>query len=133
MNGRERPRVFTAPSTREADDALPNAQGYDEMRYVGLYHLNAYTYAVPQIFDLWTDPQERYDLFMNNFTESTWTLVTFNQAIGEFMKTYIKYPPRKLQSEAYSGPITLTQYQRLQYVREALQKEGFNIPLPNGN
>ncbi len=29
----------------EADYALPNAQGYDEMKYVGLYHLNAYTYA----------------------------------------------------------------------------------------
>src|SRR5499433_4048145 len=31
----------------EADYALPNAQGYDEMKYVGLYHLNAYTYADP--------------------------------------------------------------------------------------
>ena len=31
----------------EADNALPNAQGYDEMRYVGLYHLNAYTYGDP--------------------------------------------------------------------------------------
>ncbi len=29
----------------ESDYALPNAHGYDEMRYVGLYHLNAYTYA----------------------------------------------------------------------------------------
>jgi arylsulfatase len=30
----------------EADYALPNAQGYDEMKYAGLYHLNAYTYAI---------------------------------------------------------------------------------------
>lgn len=29
----------------EADYALPNAQGYDVMKYVGLYHLNAYTYG----------------------------------------------------------------------------------------
>src|SRR3546814_15890777 len=29
----------------EADYALPNAHGYDVMKYVGLYHLNAYTYA----------------------------------------------------------------------------------------
>jgi arylsulfatase len=49
------------------------------------------------------------------------------------MQTYVKYPPRKLQSEVYTGPITLTQYQRLQYVREMLQKEGFQIPLPTGN
>ncbi len=34
----------------EADYALPNAQGYDEMRYCGLYHLNAYTYADPTWF-----------------------------------------------------------------------------------
>ena len=27
----------------EADYALANAHGYDEMRYVGLYHLHAYT------------------------------------------------------------------------------------------
>jgi len=29
----------------EADYAIPNAHGYDEMKYAGLYHLNAYTYA----------------------------------------------------------------------------------------
>jgi arylsulfatase A-like enzyme len=34
----------------EADYALPTAQGYDEMKYVGLYHLNAYTYADPKWF-----------------------------------------------------------------------------------
>jgi hypothetical protein len=32
-----------------------------------------YVATVPQVFDLWQDPQERYDLFMNNFTERTWT------------------------------------------------------------
>jgi hypothetical protein len=37
--------------------------------------------TVPQVFDLWADPQERYDIFMNNYTERTWTLVTINQAI----------------------------------------------------
>ena len=30
-----------------------------------------YIATVPQVFDLWADPQERYDIFMNNFTEST--------------------------------------------------------------
>ena len=34
----------------EADYALPTAHGYDEMRYVGLYHLNAYTYGDPTWF-----------------------------------------------------------------------------------
>ena len=51
-----------------------------------------YVAAVPQIFDLWQDPQERYDLFMNNFTERTWMLVTINGAIQDLMKTYVKVP-----------------------------------------
>jgi len=34
----------------EADYAMPIAHGYDEMRAVGLYHLNAYTYADPTWF-----------------------------------------------------------------------------------
>jgi len=34
----------------ESDYALPIAQGYDEMKYCFLYHLNAYTYADPNWF-----------------------------------------------------------------------------------
>jgi arylsulfatase A-like enzyme len=92
-----------------------------------------YVATVPQIFDLWQDPQERYDLFMNNFTERTWTLVTFNQAITDLMKTYIQYPPRKLQSEVYTGPITISRYQKFQWVRDQLGKEGISLPMPTGN
>jgi arylsulfatase A-like enzyme len=93
----------------------------------------SYVATVPQVFDLWQDPQERYDIFMNNYTEHTWTLVTINAAIKELMQSYLKYPPRKLQSEGYAGPVTITQYQRFQYLREQLAKEGFNIGLPTGN
>ncbi len=92
-----------------------------------------YVATVPQVFDLWQDPQERYDIFMNNFTERTWTMVTFNQAISDLMKTYIKYPPRKLQGETYTGPLTLTSYQRFKYIRESLQENGVHIPMPTGN
>ena len=92
-----------------------------------------YVATVPQVFDLWQDPQERYDIFMNNYTEHTWVLVTINAAVKELMQTYVKYPPRKLQSEGYSGPITLTQYERFQFLRDELAKEGFQLPLPTGN
>jgi arylsulfatase A-like enzyme len=92
-----------------------------------------YVATVPQVFDLWQDPQERYDIFMNNYTERTWTLVTINAAVKDLMKTYVQYPPRKLQSEVYTGPITITQYQRLEYVRGVLKKEGISLPLPTGN
>jgi len=92
-----------------------------------------YTATVPQIFDLWQDPQERYDIFMNNYTERTWTLVTINEAVKEKMKTYFKYPPRKLQSEVYTGPITISNYQKFQWIRDQLSKEGISLPLPTGN
>jgi arylsulfatase len=92
-----------------------------------------YVATVPQVIDLWADPQERYDIFMNNYTERTWVLVTINEAIQNLMKTYVQYPPRKIQSETYSGPITISNYERFQNVREALQKEGIKIPMPSGN
>jgi arylsulfatase len=79
------------------------------------------------------DPQERYDLFMNNFTERTWTMVSMSGAINELMKTYVQYPPRKLQSETYTGPITISNEEKSQWIRDQLKKEGVQIPLPTGN
>src|SRR5262245_2726163 len=40
-----------------------------------------YVATAPQIFDLWADPQERYDIFMNNFTESTWIAPVMEGAV----------------------------------------------------
>ncbi|MDK3073719.1 arylsulfatase [Sedimentitalea sp. JM2-8] len=93
----------------------------------------SYVATVPQVFNLLDDPQERYDLFMNNFTERTWYLPVINDQVKELMQTYVKYPPRKLQSEVYTGPVTLSQYQRFQYIRDSLEKDGVSIGLPTGN
>jgi len=92
-----------------------------------------YVATVPQIFDLWQDPQERYDIFMNNFTERTWMAIVMEQELKRIMATYVKYPPRKVQSYGYTGPITLSNYEKFQSVREALQKQGISIPMPAGN
>ena len=92
-----------------------------------------YVATVPQVFDLWQDPQERYDIFMNNYTERTWMGVVMGEEINKLMKTYVQYPPRKLQSLTYTGPITLSNYQRFEWLRDQLKKEGFNLPLPTGN
>lgn len=92
-----------------------------------------YVATAPQIFDLWQDPQERYDIFMNNYTERTWTLVTISEATRDLVKTYVQYPPRKMQSMVYTGPLTITNYQKFQWVREQLGKEGVSLPLPTGN
>ena len=92
-----------------------------------------YVAIVPQVFDLLQDPQERYDVFMNNYTEHTWTMVSIGDAIKQLMKTYVEYPPRKLQSLGYNGPITISSYQKVQWVREQLAKDGVDVPLPTGN
>jgi len=92
-----------------------------------------YVATVPQVFDLWQDPQERYDIFMNNFTERTWMGVVMEEELKKLMATYVKYPPRKMQGLGYTGPITLSNYERFQWVREQLQKEGITIHLPTGN
>ena len=91
-----------------------------------------YVATVPQVFDLWQDPQERYDIFMNNYTERTWTLVTISEAIKKKMETYVQYPPRPLQSASYASPITLTSYFRFQHIRDQLEADGVSIPMPTG-
>ena len=40
----------------------------------------SYVATAPQVFDLLADPQERYDIFMTTFTESTWAMVPANEA-----------------------------------------------------
>ena len=49
------------------------------------------------------------------------------------MKTYLEYPPRKLQSEVYTGPITISMCQRFKHIPDELPKEGISLPLPTGN
>jgi arylsulfatase A-like enzyme len=89
-----------------------------------------YVAVTPQIFDLLADPQERYDILMNSFTENTWIAPIMGERVKGLMESYIKYPPRKLQSESYSGPITITNFQKFEWLREQLRKEGFNLGLP---
>ncbi len=54
--------------------------------------------------------------------------MTFNEAINDLMKTYVKYPPRKAQSESYSGPITLSQYEGYNSSEADSQKKGSVSP-----
>ena len=70
---------------------------------------------------------------MNNYTERTWTLVTFSASINALMKTYVEYSPRKAQSESYTGPITVSTCEKFSWMRDQLKKEGVNIQLPTGN
>lgn len=86
-----------------------------------------YVATVPAVYDLWQDPQERYDLFMNSFTEKTWTLAFFNKATADLMKSYQQYPPRKLQSEVYLGPMTIERFRRIQEIERIMEKKGIDL------
>jgi arylsulfatase A-like enzyme len=87
-----------------------------------------YVATVPAVYDLWQDPQERYDLFMNSFTEKTWTLVLFNQVLSKLMKSYDEYPPRALQSETYTGPMTIDRFNKVEEIKKILKKKGIVFP-----
>jgi len=114
------------------DDGAPTG-GLAVDTNLGWKGASKYVATVPQVFNLLEDPQERYDIFMTNFTESTWAVVPVNEAVGTLMKSYVKYPPRKLQSETYTGPLTISNYQRFKYIQEQLEKDGFHLGLPTGN
>ena len=92
-----------------------------------------YVAVTPQIFDLWQDPQERYDILMNGFTEHTWMAPVMGVELQRVMKTFLEYPPRKLQSETYTGPITITAFEKFSWLREQLKKEGVHVQMPTGN
>src|SRR5580692_390866 len=91
-----------------------------------------YIATVPQIFDLWQDPQERYDLFMNNFTERTWLGPVMSESLERLGKTYLQYPPRKLQSLGYTGPVTISSYERFVHIQKQLMQEGIKVTLFSG-
>ncbi|MFL0352497.1 arylsulfatase [Xanthomarina sp. GH4-25] len=91
-----------------------------------------YVATVPAIYDLWADPQERYDIFMTSFTEKTWTLPIFSKATQDLMKTYVEYPPRPLQSETFTGPLEIKQFRDIQKAKILLKEKGIVIPKLEG-
>ena len=62
-----------------------------------------YTNVVPELFDLWQDPGERYDIFMTNWAEKTWQAPQMGALALSLLPTYQQYPNRTLQSAGISG------------------------------
>nr|WP_250476017.1 arylsulfatase [Caballeronia sp. GAFFF1] len=80
-----------------------------------------YVATVPRLYDLQSDPGEHYDIFMTNWTEKSWTMPVFDAVMKQVLESYEKFPPREAQSLSYTGPIRLSQYQRLEALRQRLQ------------
>lgn len=112
---------------RGNNGAVPGSDGPAPL--LGWTGPEMYVATVPQVYDLWQDPQERYDIFMNSFSENTWTMVMMGEYVNKLLKTYEQYPPRPVQSEGYSGPMTITRYRQLQEINKELQKEGADFEI----
>lgn len=87
-----------------------------------------YVATVPAIYDLWQDPQERYDLFMNSFTEKTWTAVIFDKGMEEIVNSYIKYPPRPMQGGGYGGPVQINKFRTIEQAKKLLNENKIKLP-----
>ena len=92
-----------------------------------------YVATVPQVFDLWQDPQERYDIFMNNFTERTWTMVTIRRSDQEADEDLRAVSAAQAAELGYTGRSRSRSIESSSTIRESLAKEGFNLPMPTGN
>ena len=62
-----------------------------------------YTNIAPELFDLWNDPGERYDRFMNGWAEKTWAAPQMGALALSLLPTYQQYPNRPLQTAGISG------------------------------
>lgn len=87
-----------------------------------------YVATVPAIYDLWQDPQERYDIFMTSFTEKTWTMIIFAKEMQDLMDSYVKYPPRPMQSEVYTGPTTITRFSTIEQAKKFMKQKQIELP-----
>jgi hypothetical protein len=51
----------------------------------------------------------------------------------ELMKYLCRSSAAQAQSECYSGPITLSHFERFQWARDKLKEGGFSLLMPTGN
>ena len=88
---------------------------------------------MPQVFDLCQDPQERYDIFMNNFTETTWMGVLMDRRTREGDEDLRQVSAAQATKHRLYRPHQISDYQRFEWVRQQLATEGVTLNLPTGN
>ena len=105
----------TRPSTRDTwffmteTEEIPGAVRYGKWKAIwnlreGWQGEADYVATVPELFDLWQDPQERYDILMTHWTEKTWQVGPMVTRALDLLSSYKKYPNRPLVSEALGAP-----------------------------
>ena len=84
--------------------------------------------VVPAIYNLWEDPQERYDVFMTTGRENTWTIPFFGEEMKKVIETFKQYPPRPLQSEVFDG-MSIDRFRLIQKLVPQLKAKGIDIDM----
>jgi|GEM_PF-7065892 len=114
--------LFSTLSSAQTIDPLPSwNEGKTKasiINFVKDVTTEKYAGVVPQVFDLWQDPQERYDIFMTNWTENTWVTAIGTAKMQEIIATYQKYPPRKMQSEIFDMPLIIVEFRKMKGLKD---------------
>jgi hypothetical protein len=84
--------------------------------------------VVPAIYNLWEDPEERFDVFMAPGCENTWTIPFFSVEMKHVIDTFKQYPPRPLQSEVFEG-LGIDKFRALQKLIPELKAKGIVIDM----
>jgi arylsulfatase len=87
-----------------------------------------YVATMPAVYNLWEDPQERYDIFMTTGRANDWTAPFFMAELEKVVKSFEEYPPRPMQSLAYTGEMTINKFRLIQRLRKAAVKAGMIPP-----
>lgn len=87
-----------------------------------------YVAGIPNLYDLMQDPQERTDIFMIPYQEHTWVAPLMQSKLQEIVESYEKYPPRPMQSLAYTGPITIERFRTLEQIKEYMKQMKIELP-----
>jgi arylsulfatase len=64
---------------------------------------------------------------MTTGRENTWLVPIFGPKLKEIVGTFVKYPPRPMQSEASDGEMTIDRFRILQQLVPQLKAKGIEI------
>jgi hypothetical protein len=84
--------------------------------------------TVPAIYNLWEDPQERYDIFMTTGRENTWFASVMTTQLTKVIDTFKQYPPRPPQSLIFDG-MSIDRFRMMQKLVPELKAKGIDIDM----
>ena len=119
-------RVKYVFNMRGDNGAMPGAPS--SAPQLGSVGAEKYVATVPEIYDLMMYPQERVNIFMRSQTETTWAAPIMTQQLQKIMQSFVKYPPRPVQSDTYADPMSITRFRTLQEAKALMKQKKITWP-----